>query len=534
MKTNKLILKSLTLNNFATFDNQVIEFNSSFNTIVGETGSGKSLILDALQLVFGNRADKKIIRNGSDFSIVEAVFNCDDIEIKKYFEKIGHPFSDDEIIIKRVIHSEGSSKAYLNFQQCSLVTLTSISKRYIDLVGQFDNQKLLSEDYQLKLLDDYAGISIDGFSKDFKELKELEAELVLLKEENKTKSQRKDYLEFQITELSNLSPSVEAENQLISIKENILNLQRKSESFTEASELLNEGQLSIITQINKLVSKVNKHDLLPEKENNLLLEAVEAIEDISFYISKKNQTNNSDENIQDVIEELDSYQKAKRKFNCTTEELESIFQEFRKEYERIEGTTERMTSIDRKISSLKEVCWNKAQEIHNKRQASAKNLSRDLTEKVQKLRMTGASLNIQINESKVLNKSGFSSISFLAQTNPGEGFYKIKEIASGGELSRILLALRQILSQGDTISVFLFDEIDTGIGGETAISIGKALKEVSKSSQVIAITHLSQIARFANHLIDVNKKESKSRTYSFTTIVNEKNKEKYIRDMAQL
>jgi DNA repair protein RecN (Recombination protein N) len=534
MKTNKLILNSLTLNNFATFDNQVINFKESFNTIVGETGSGKSLILDALQLVFGNRADKKIIRKGSEFSTVEAVFTCEDHEIKNYFQDIGHPYSDNEIIIKRVINSEGSSKAYLNFQQCSLSTLNSISKRYIDLVGQFDNQKLLSEDYQLKLLDDYSNINLKEYTNSFQDLKSLELELHNLKEENKTKSQRKDYLEFQINELSNLSPSVEVEKSLIQKKEEILDIQRKSQSFTQASELLTDGNLSIITQLNKLISKVNKNNLLPEKENELLLEASEALDDISFYISKKNQSENSQDEIQSVIEELDSYQKAKRKFNCTTEELENIFSTFKEEYERIENTSERLVKIEEKIKSLREQCWNMAQDIHDKRKVSAKNLSRDLTLKVQNLRMNGATLNIQVNDTESLNRFGFSSISFMAQTNPGEGFFKIKEIASGGELSRILLSLRQILSQGDTISVFLFDEIDTGIGGETAISIGKALSEVSLNSQVIAITHLPQIAKFSDHLIDVNKKESKSRTFSFTTIINEKNKKQYIRDMAQL
>lgn len=534
MKMNKLILNSLTLNNFATFDNQVVEFHDSFNTIVGETGSGKSLILDALQLVFGNRADKKIIRKGSDFSTVEAVFTCDDIEIKKYFSHVGHPFSENEIIIKRVINSEGSSKAYLNFQQCSLSTLSSISKRYIDLVGQFDNQKLLSEDYQLKLLDDYAKLDLTDFSQNFKELKSLESELLTLKDANKTNSQRKDYLEFQINELSCLSPSVEAENDLISKKESILNIQKKSQSYTEALELISNGQMSIINQINQLATNVNRNDLLPERENSLLIDATEAFEDLSFYISKQNQTDINDESIQEVIEELDSYQKLKRKFNCTTEELENIYLNFKNEYERLENSNERIQDIENQICSIKEICWNQAQVIHDKRVISAKKLSSDLSSKVQKLRMTGATLNIQINECEALNKSGFSSISFLAQTNPGEGFFKIKEIASGGELSRILLALRQILSQGDTISVFLFDEIDTGIGGETAISIGKALREVSSSSQVIAITHLPQIAKFSNHLIDVDKKESKSRTYSFTTVINEKDKKKYIRDMAQL
>ena len=536
MKKEKLILKSLTMNNFATFVNQEINFSDGFNVIVGETGSGKSLILDALQLIFGTRADKKIIRKNEEFATVEAVFVCSHPEIKSYFNNLGHPFSEDEIIIKRIITSEGSSKAYLNFQQCSLSTLSTISKRYVDLVGQFDNQKLLSDDYQMALLDDYSekGQEVRDFQKLYKELSTLEAELIDLIEMNKTKSQRKDYLEFQLSELENLNPTLEEEEKLITKKNQILSHQKKSESFTEANYLLSESNSSILTLIDKLDLQTSRYELLSSDESTLLAEAKENLSELSFSISKKMDFEHDDEELQDIIETLDCYQKLKRKFNTETAELEVIYQQFKDEYTLLENSDIEVEKLKERINSKKELCWTKANNIHESRVTFSKKLSTELTKKVRKLRMNGATIRVQLEETKSLSKNGISKISFNAQTNSGEGFFKVKDIASGGELSRILLSLRQILSKGDTVSVFLFDEIDTGIGGETAISIGKALEEVSKASQVIAITHLPQIAKFSRTLIDVSKKEEKSRTYSYTSEVQLDRRDKYIRDMAQL
>lgn len=536
MNKDKLILKTLTLNNFATFVNQEIEFGEKFSVIVGETGSGKSLILDALQLIFGHRADKKIIRKGASFSTVEAVFHCNDKAIRNYFEELGHPFSDDEIIIKRIISSEGSSKSYLNFQQCSLSTLNTIAKRHIDLVGQFDNQKLLSDDYQLKLLDDYSKLDKHRieYQKEFKKLKSLEKEILDITENARTLSQRKDYLEFQINEMERVNPSVVDENELINKKDEMLNFQKKTESYTEVNHLLSESQNSILSQMNRLISKAENNDLFDEEDYSKFLESKDYLEDLSFKISKKLSPNEDESELQTIIESLDSYQKLKRKFSCDTSQLEDLYKNFISEYSQIEESGTQLSNLHTLLQSSKETCWTKAHELHELREKYAKKFSKQLSKKVKDLRMEGATLKVSVLECDELNKDGISKISFQAETNSGEGFFKVKDIASGGELSRILLSLRQILSQGDTVSVFLFDEIDTGIGGETAVSIGKALTEVASHSQVIAITHLPQIAKFSDHLIDVSKKQEKSRTYSFTSLINKTKKEKYIRDMAQL
>ena len=181
-----LSLQKLTLKNFATFEDQIVNFDKKFNAIVGETGSGKSLILDALQLILGHRADKKLIRKNCEFSIIEASFSCENINIKKYFNDIGFPFDEDEVLIKRIIYKTGKTKSFLNHQICALSTLIDFSKNFIDLVGQFENQKLLSESYQLALLDDYSNEKKlqSNYNRCFEELVKTQKQLISLKSKN--------------------------------------------------------------------------------------------------------------------------------------------------------------------------------------------------------------------------------------------------------------------------------------------------------------------------------------------------------------
>jgi DNA repair protein RecN (Recombination protein N) len=205
------------------------------------------------------------------------------------------------------------------------------------------------------------------------------------------------------------------------------------------------------------------------------------------------------------MEKLDLYNKIKKKFGPTLVEVKNNYQQMAQELETLTNLEDNLAVLNQKIDKLHAKCMSLAQALHKKRTSAAQSLALELTKLVRSLKMNGASLRIDLEQLNELSSTGITSLKFLAETNPGEGFYKIKDIASGGELSRILLAIRQILATKDSISVFLFDEIDTGMGGETALCIGKSLKEVSKSSQVIAITHLPQIATNADKLIVVSK-----------------------------
>ncbi len=539
MKTNEtLFLKSLTLQNFATFENQTIKFNHKFNAIIGETGSGKSLILDALQMIFGARTDRKLIRKNADFSSMEAIFQSNDEEIKRYFNEIGHPFDGDEIVVKRIIYTNDSSKSFLNFQSCSATTLNNFSKRYVDLVGQFENQKLLSEDYQLILLDSYAKLSSDiqVYQNLFNQLQTLRKEHCDLTHEKNLKIQREDYIKFQLDELTKLNPTLEDEQSLLKKKELILNTEKRTSLVSTLSQTVSEGEVNIIDGIKSCISKIEKNQNIVDPEIlTKFYEAKTLIEDISYDLSK-NLDFMSDENIDEILDRLDLYSKLKRKFGGTTESMIKAYEDFQGEIVGFSQLDERIQIVTKKIAELESKCLAFAEELHNIRSEKAEELSKELTSKVRELKMNGASIVLNVSRLDHLSLRGLSKIDFIAETNPGEGFFKVKEIASGGELSRILLAIRQILSSTDTISVFLFDEIDTGIGGETAVTIGKSLQQVALNSQVLAITHLPQIANFADHLINVSKStlqgEDGPRTVSLIELINSERKSEYIKNLS--
>lgn len=536
-----LYLHQLTLKNFATFENQEISFNPSFNGIVGETGSGKSLVLDAFQLLLGARSDKKLVRKNSECAIVEGVFNVSDNNIKTYFNEEGFPLEDGEVVIKRIIYSNGKSKAFINHLSCPIAALNKFSKTFVDLVGQFENQKLGSRDYQLYLVDQFAKNenSLENYQTLWNEYSEYKREYESLIIQVKEKEQREDYLKFQLQELNELDPSVEREKVLIESKSKALNKEENSKVLLQIQDLISEGDQNILVQL-KLIDKVsnNSKGLIGEELREKLLTATSLIEDLSYDLSRIDLEGEEDEELDLIIDELDLYQKLKRKFNVETDELIQIKVTFENELNALQKLDSELKNCTQKIDQLESDLYQIASKLHENRVLKARTLEELITDGLSALNMKGATFKIQIQKSQILGSRGLTDVSFTAETNPGEGFYSIKDIASGGELSRILLCLRQIVASEDSISIFFFDEIDTGIGGDTAQKVAAALKKVSEKSQVLAITHLPQIAKVVDEIIYVDKKsfetEENIRTISFVENKKGKDREEVIQQLAGL
>jgi DNA repair protein RecN (Recombination protein N) len=502
-------LKQLIIQNFATFKNQTIHFHAGLNSIVGETGSGKSLVLDALQLIFGARADKKIIRKNCDFALIEASFNCQDKDVKKFLQEIGHPIDSEELIIKRIIISNGTTKNYINHLSANLGILAEFSKKFIDLVGQFENQKLLSSLYQLQLLDQYGEIQkeLTDYKEKYSELKNLEKELIQLQQTKTSRDHRLDYLQYQIDEIQILAPSSQDEIELLEKKSIMINLERNQRLNSSIDDIFIGGESStgLLNQLKSLQSIFFKNSDLFKNDLSKLSHLDDLLNEIYESYKKKLNTELDPHELEGVIERLDQYSKLKKKFGGTVLSILDSLELFLQEREKLQTVEISLKETEGKIIYLKPILELKAEKLHQKRLHFAKKLSQSLTEKVRNLKMAGATIKMVIEKSPEIYENGCSKIEFIAETNPGEGFFRVKDIASGGELSRILLGLRQILACHDSISIFLFDEIDTGIGGETATSLGRALQEVAKNGQVIAITHLPQVAQFSDSLILVEK-----------------------------
>ncbi len=509
MSAPLFFLKELTIQNFATFKNQSIQFGPGLNALVGETGSGKSLILDALQLLLGARGDKKVVRRETDYSLLEASFECHDINVIQWLESEGFPCENNEITIKRMIYKNGTSKSFINHLSCSLLNLNQFSRKCIDLVGQFENQKLLSENYQLYLLDHFAKIldERESYHQTLKTFQELKNKQDTLLEQKQMREQRLDYLNFQIQEIDKLSPSADEEEVLLLKKSQLLNYEKHlklAHSFVALLDGEDESQ-GILPALRQLRSLMHKNpDFLSDKEN-LVNQSEDFLFELKNHLENQIQLDHDPNELEKTLERLDMYQKLKRKFGGTVEHIMQSAVDFRREKQSLEEIDIDLSEIEIKIKELNTDLQSKAKSLHKKRMKASGDLGKKLTERIQRLRMIGAEVQITVEELDELQEWGQSRVYFKAQTNPGEGFYRIKDIASGGELSRILLAVRQILSAYDSISIFLFDEIDTGIGGETANTIGEALHEVAIHGQVIAITHLPQIAQFADKMIIVQK-----------------------------
>lgn len=538
----QFFLKNLIIQNFATFRNQNIQFRTGLNSIIGETGSGKSLVLDALQLILGGRADKKVVRRETDYALIEASFHCEDPAIISYLESEGFPIEGKEIIIKRLIYKSGVTKNYINHLTCTVTFLSLFSRRFIDMVGQFENQKLLSEPYQLHLLDNYSKNfeALAHYQKNLKEYKQLKKEQEELIHSKTSREQRLDYLNFQLQEIEKLNPSSQEEEGLLKKKTFLANFEKTQKLCFQVREVLDgdDSQRGILSHLSYLSHLFTKNaDIFADQ-----LEMVSAIDDqIQTLESQINEKVDQDFNIEDleeVLNRLDHYQKLKKKFGGSVETILQTQVEFMREKSQLDELEINLDGIEGRLKKLDKTLNDLAQKLHDVRLLEAKKFSKALTEKVRGLKMNGATIKIEVEKIEEYNDTGLSRVFFNAETNPGEGFFKIKDIASGGELSRILLALRQILSSHDSISIFLFDEIDTGIGGETAISIGKALLEVAFQGQVIAITHLPQIAQFSDSLIIVNKDIStdskEERTESTVKEILGKNIQREVKAMAQL
>tara|TARA_R110000868_G_scaffold55424_6_gene172329 strand:- start:2748 stop:4367 length:1620 start_codon:yes stop_codon:yes gene_type:complete len=534
-----LFLKSLQIRNIATFENQTVQFSSKFNAIVGETGSGKSLILDSLQLIFGGRADKKIVRKSSDFAMVEAIFRAGSQEVIDWLTELGHPSENNEIVVKRLVYPAGPSKAWLNFQSCPISLLTQFSRRYIDLVGQFENQKLLSPTYLLKLLDQYANIDHQSkeFSKNYSGWSKVKKELELKKSELAGAIQQEDYIKFQLNEIESLNPSKEDEAELLKKKHVSLNQEKHQKILSQAqSRLSGDEDYSILNQLNHLIKTLDSFPLIDSSASESLNSALELLSEVDYKLGSIELDALGEDELESVVERLDQYQKLKRKFGGDIEVVMANYEELKISHSSLNSLQAQIAQLEKASNAALELATGLALKLHEIRSSKAKLLSSDLTKAVRKLNMSGATIKLNTIKSS-LSSTGMTELSFEAETNIGEGYYSIQDIASGGELSRILLSLRQVLSSRDSISVFLFDEIDAGIGGETALKIGKSLLSVSQHSQVIAITHLPQIAVHADQLVHVSKMtvgEGKQRTLSTIDAIPTESHQHFIQSMTPL
>ncbi len=507
------MLKELRIKNLAIIDDLKIRFETGLNVLTGETGAGKSIIVDALGLALGERAQTGMIKSGKDEASVEA-----------FFEVSEHPalremgiISEDGIVIRRNISSSGKSRAYINDSLVSIQSLSAIGKTLVDMHGQHEHQSLLSTDNQRTLLDFYGKLHDKRAEVEavFHEVQSLKKELGKLKENVKERMQRIDLLSFQINEIDSASLKKGEKEALEEERVILSNLNKLNELVETAYTMLYASEGACTEKLDSVISKLREMAAIDPSINEtlgLLESAKPLLEDGAVSLRGFKEKYDLDpKRLESIEERLETIKKLEKKYGDGADSIISYRDEAEKELSTLKHSDEKIDMLESRLREREEKLLNAAAHLSEKRKQTAKDISKAVEKILKELAFEKAGFRVDVRQSP-LSSTGIDIIEFLFSANPGEPLKPLAKVASGGELSRIMLALKNILADVDSIPVLIFDEIDAGIGGKTAESVGIKLKRLSKTHQVICTTHLPQIASAADFHIMTEKSQTKDST----------------------
>lgn len=527
------MLKEIRIQNFAIIENLSVNFENGLNVLTGETGAGKSIIIDALNLLLGSRADTDSIRTGESTALVEGLFHIANEEILRLALETGVEAEGGELHIKRQISNSGKNRCFLNDSQITVSTLAKIGDRLVDLHGQHDHQTLLHPEIHVDLLDLFGKSKPirDQFSKEFSEYQSLTKTLQSLNTDEKERLRREEFLEFQVSEINGANLSEDEEESLLAEKNKLRHSEKIRDGLKQSQALLSEQNGSILENLRRILKGLEP---LAEVDPDLtsLLErsqtAFYELEEVEDALKSHNRSLDfNPDRLEEIEDRLAEINGLKRKYGNGISEILAKRDQFAAELGRLASNEEKTKKLTEEINKKEKGVAKLAIELAEKREAGAKALKQGAEKELKELHMKGARFGVDFNypadpggfvefrKSKLKPTSvGLGSLEFLFSPNPGEELRPLAKIASGGELSRIMLALKSILNKQDTIPVMVFDEVDTGIGGSVAEKVGDKLKKVAETKQVFCITHLPQIAGMASAHYRVEKQVRGKRTRS--------------------
>ena len=512
------MLVELRLKNFAIIDDISINFGDGLNIITGETGTGKSLIVDAINIILGDRFTSEHAKSAGERTSVEALFEVPgNSGIGEKLERFGIGEGEGELLVKRVFNPGGKNRIYINGSIATLGTLSEVTDGLVNMFGQHEHQSLLKKSNYLSYIDAFSKLEheVSEYKAAYTELVRAEGELEALREKERVGAEKEDYLRFQAEEIKKVSPTPNEDSELEGERVRLENSERFSSSLTSATGLVYEGESSAIGFLKQALSHLEKvSDLdssLGELRDRIAAILIET-EDVFYGLSEfAGRIEHNPERLEEVLSRLEEIGRLKRKHGDSIEEIIKKQQRIESELEGLENSAEMMGEIERRRDLLKEEVSAAASSISAARKAGAKQLQDLFCEQAESVGLKNARFEVEFTEKK-LSADGRDSVQYLFSANPGQAPRPVNKVASGGELSRIMLLLKSFVSTGDAGSIFIFDEVDAGIGGVVAESIGKKIKNLSDQSQVVCITHLPQVAKFANTHLLVAKKFSERET----------------------
>ena len=532
------MLRELRLNNLAIIKNLDLEFNEKFIALTGETGAGKSIILNGISLLIGERSHIDMIRNGEENLFAEGIFELNENQ-KKRLNELGFEIEDDELIITRFFDRSSKSKIMVNGKRQTLSRLKELMVNIIDLVGQHEHQFLLNNEYHLHLLDRFLNDEGKELSKKIREnvseIKKLNLKIKNIEDEKSKIAEKKDVLEFQFNEINELDLKENEDNELEEEYRILFNAGKIGEKLEETSQLLKEGEFSILTALGRAKRNLEQLSDLSESYSELS-EKIESvlyeIEEISYSVDNSiGDVEINDSKLEKIVERIDKINKLKRKYGSTITEILEFKNKIEKDLSLVNFENEELENLKIQKKELVNRYFQDSERLSEIRMKIGENLQNTVDIQLSDLNMENAKFKVEIIKKEEITAHGIDNAEFLITTNVGETFKPLAKIASGGEISRIMLALKSVFSEVDNISVLIFDEIDTGISGETVRRVAEKLRELSRKTQIICVTHSPQIAGKAQQQFFIKKEIENNFT---ETKVRELNTEERIREIARI
>jgi len=495
------MLRELQIENLAIIKHLDLEFGNKLITLTGETGAGKSIILNGINLLIGEKAYKEMIRDGEEYLDAQGVFEINEMQMQNLVD-MGIEVEEGEIIVQRRFDRQGRGKAFVNGRRVPLSSLKQIMGTLVDLVGQHSHQLLLNKNYHIQLIDKF--LNEDGV-KLKEELEEIVSEyhkfhktLLKLEEIKLEMLEKKELYEFQINDIENINPLSGEDDNLEEEYKKLFNAGKIQENLANSQYSLRESEYSIMTllaQTKKNIEHIAKYGKEFEDLYEKLDKVYYDVEDIAYIIDDLVSDVDSDEHrLNNLVDRLDKINSLKRKYGFTINEILEYKNDIGEKLEKLKNNNFEEKEIKEKLEFLRKIYDNKALSLSECRKKVAENIEKLLHEQLADLNMPNAKFKVNFEKDEKLNKKGFDLVEFLIATNVGQDYKELTKIVSGGEVSRIMLALKAIFSKVDNIPILIFDEIDTGVGGETVRKIATKLKEIGENAQVICITHSPAIA----------------------------------------
>lgn len=514
------MLRELKIENLAIIDELDLEFGDGLIVLTGETGAGKSIILSGINLLIGEKASVDMIRDGEDHLLAQGVFEINEEQAEELSARFGIDVEDNEVIVRRYFDRNSRGKVYVNGVRVSLTNLKEIMGTLVDIVGQHSHQMLLNKNNHVRLLDKFLGEEgkelRGNINRVYLKYKEVSNKIDEIEKNRQEAIEKREFYEFQLNEINRVAPEVDEDNRLEEEYKKLFNAGKIKDKILDSNIQLRDGEVNALHFINN--SRRNIESLCKYGEEfEEILEKLEKVyyelEDCIDMLDTADRDIDIDENrLQKVIERLDLINKMKSKYGATIEEIIEFRDSIAEKINLLEENSFEVKKLLKEKKEAEEKYWELALELRELRLKKALEIEKLLEQELQFLKMGDARFHIVVDKNEHMGNNGSDSIEFLISTNIGQGMKPLWKIASGGEVSRIMLALKVIFSRVDNIPILIFDEIDTGVGGETVRKIADKLREIGDHAQVVSITHSPAIAARAHEQFYIKKETVNNKT----------------------